>query len=91
MPVEIFKTDWLDIEPAALIERRTDEIAAKLAARLTAKLITVPIAAGMICSTEKALRHMIDRRTIPASIVRRIGRRVMLDRKEFERWIDSQV
>jgi excisionase family DNA binding protein len=77
-----------------------DALAARLAARLQPgslgvadqriqpRLLTVEQAAAYIGRTKEAVQHMTAARKIP---VVRDGRRVFLDVKELDRWIDQNT
>ena len=44
------------------------------------ELLTVDEAAPILRTTPKAVRHMLDRGALPAAVVLRLGRRVLLRR-----------
>jgi excisionase family DNA binding protein len=78
-------------------ERFVTALAAEIAARISPlihsrngkaepRLLTVKDAAAYIGRTEQALQHLIHKREI---VVVRRGRRVHLDRKDLDCWIES--
>ena len=54
------------------------------------KLLTMEQAGERIGRSAAAIRHLVNSETIPASVVKRIGRRVFVKLEDFDRWIDAQ-
>jgi excisionase family DNA binding protein len=80
-------------ESIRLIEQVLAEEAAQAATHAkrpqpatAARLLTAAEAGEYIGRTEKAVRHLLDRREIP---VVRTGRRVHIDREDLDRWIEN--
>jgi excisionase family DNA binding protein len=73
------------------LDALADAIAARVAARLKQsaepRLLSVNEAATYIGRSPKALRHLIESGAIP---VVREGRRVYLDRRDTDRWIEMR-
>jgi excisionase family DNA binding protein len=73
------------------LDALADAIAARVAARLNQsaepRLLSVNEAATYIGRSPKALRHLIESGAIP---VVREGRRVYLDRRDTDRWIEMR-
>lgn len=51
-------------------------------------MLSVAAVAARIGRTPKAVRHLIGRKELP---VHKLGRRVMVDRMELERWIRANT
>jgi excisionase family DNA binding protein len=87
-------------EPPLTLEAILDALAARLAARLRSesgktneqsirpRLLTIEQAAAYIGRSKEAVQHMTAARKIP---VVRDGRRVFLDVKELDRWIEQNT
>lgn len=75
------------------IDTLADRIAAKVRPVLSSststvqgRLLTVRDAASYIGRSEQAVQHLIFQRDLP---VIRVGRRVHLDRRDLDAWIDN--
>jgi excisionase family DNA binding protein len=77
-----------------------DVLAEKIVARLrgvapapvpAGRLLDVKGAAERIGCSPSSIRHMIQSGSLSQRVLRRFGRRVMIDREEFDRWMDAQV
>lgn len=76
----------------ALLDILADKIATRLqspSAQPPAKLLSVKEAAGRMGTSIASIRHLISSGSIPQKILRRFGRRVLLDREEFDRWLNA--
>lgn len=62
------------------------ELAQLMAPRILPALLTVKEAAVYIGRSEQAIQHLIFQRELP---VVRAGRRVHLDRRDLDRWIEN--
>lgn len=75
------------------VEAIASRVAEKLAGEKPAalgRLMSIEDAATYLGKSKSAVRSDIAIGTIPASCVRRINRRVMLDRRELDKWLDAQ-
>lgn len=77
------------------MEALADMVAAKVLAGLNApregqKLLDLKQAAAHAGVTVPAMRHWIKTETFPEIAVRRYGRRVWIERKLFEQWLETR-
>lgn len=80
----------------------TDELAERVAQRVLAalngknlggaerKLLDIKQAALYMSRSTSTVRHQIATGTIPASVLKRMGRRIYLSKTELDRWLEAQ-
>lgn len=75
-----------------------DLLADKIAARLqgvapvpaaASRLLNVKEAATRMGCSASSVRHMIQTGALPQRALRRFGRRVLIEREEFDRWVSA--
>ncbi len=52
-------------------------------------LLTPDDVAAILRTTRKAIYAMVERGTLPASTIRRIGRRILFHRAELLQWLNT--
>jgi excisionase family DNA binding protein len=80
----------------------TNELAEKVAQRVLAalngkavggsdrKLLDIKQAALYLSRSPSTVRHLIATGEIPASVLKRFGRRIYLSKAELDRWVEAQ-
>lgn len=78
----------------ALVDAIAEAVAVKLRGAMTAptterKLLNVKEAAEQMGCSPSSIRHMISSGSLPQRALKRFGRRVLIDREEFDRWLSA--
>lgn len=78
----------------AQLDQLLDLLAEKIAARLQApdpagepKLLSIKEAAHRMGCSPSSVRNLISSGSLPQRALRRFGRRVLIDRQEFDKWL----
>jgi excisionase family DNA binding protein len=79
-----------------LLDLLAEKVAARLQQKATSvavsalpKLLSVDDAAARMGCTTKSLRHIISSGSFPKHSIRRFGRKILIEREDFDRWLSA--